>query len=151
RRPGTPPLPGGNRLTGFPPTLTVTITTTVAPYYTVQANDTWSSIAQTVYGDTAAAGPLQAALNNPALTAGVQLTVPASLTYKPVVAPTNGAALSTTETQTTNYSLNAAALTNPGAGWVGAMSLGSSPPPTPIWNTQIQFDDNGNGISAWIQ
>src|ERR1041385_7345106 len=43
---GNPPLIAGNRLTGFPPSLTVTTTTTVAPYYTVQANDTWTSIAQ---------------------------------------------------------------------------------------------------------
>ncbi len=52
----------------------------VGPYYAVQAGDTWSSIAQVVYGTAAAASALQTASGNPALTTGLQLTVPASLT-----------------------------------------------------------------------
>ncbi len=110
----------------------------------------WSSIAQTVYGDSAAGGPLQTALGNPTLTVGLRLTVPSSLTYSPVSAPANSAALSTTDIQTTNYSLNAAALTNPGAGWVGpTLPLESSTGPAS--NPLIQFDQNGNGIAVWIQ
>jgi len=49
--------------------------------YTVQAGDTWASIAEALYGTSAAAGELQSALGNPALTVGDQLAgLPASLT-----------------------------------------------------------------------
>ena len=147
---GNPPLTANNRLTGFPATITVVTTTTVAPYYTVLASDTWSSIAQVVYGDSAAAGPLQAALGNPTLAVGVRLTVPSSLSFTPVTAPSNGAVLSTTDTQTTNYSLNSAALTNPGGGaWVGVSSLESST--AYASSPRIKFDQNGNGIAVWVQ
>ncbi|HXH11960.1 MAG TPA: RHS repeat domain-containing protein, partial [Alphaproteobacteria bacterium] len=75
-----PPLTAGNRLTNLPGSLTdtVTTTTTVAPYYTVQASDTWASITQTVYGtsDANAVSTLQSSLGNPTLTTGLRLTVP---------------------------------------------------------------------------
>ena len=45
-----------------------------APYYTVQAGDTWASIGLALYGSSAVASQLQSALANPALTAGAQLT-----------------------------------------------------------------------------
>jgi YD repeat-containing protein len=51
------------------------------PYYTVLATDTWSSIAQTVYGAAVAGSALQAAMGNPALVAGLRLNVPSSLSY----------------------------------------------------------------------
>jgi YD repeat-containing protein len=69
----------------MPTTLTVpnTVTNTVAPYYTVKANDTWTSIATAVYGtaDPAVVSALQAATGNPALTVGAHITMPQSLTY----------------------------------------------------------------------
>ena len=52
-----------------------------APYYNVQSGDTWSSIAQTLYGSSTAAAQLQTALGNPTLTAGLHLTgMPSTLT-----------------------------------------------------------------------
>ncbi|OGI66036.1 MAG: hypothetical protein A2W18_10520, partial [Candidatus Muproteobacteria bacterium RBG_16_60_9] len=65
--------------------------------YTIQAGDTWASIAATLYGTSNVADELQAALGNPTLTVGNNLTnLPASLTD--------------TVTTTTNYNLNAGAL-----------------------------------------
>jgi YD repeat-containing protein len=75
---GNPSLVAGNRLTGFPNPLTYTVTQTVTvpPYYTIPSGATWQSIANAVYGQntSAAANALQAALGNPALTAGNRLT-----------------------------------------------------------------------------
>jgi len=42
--------------------------------YTVQSGDTWASIAQQLYGTSAVAGALQAAVGNPALTPSTTLT-----------------------------------------------------------------------------
>ena len=84
---GNPVLTPGEKLTNLPSSLsyTTSATATVSSYYTVQAGDTWSSIASAVYGtsDANAAAALQAALGNPTLTVGTQLTVPANLTYTP--------------------------------------------------------------------
>ena len=81
---GNPALTAGNQLTALPSTLSVT--TSVPAYYTVQAGNTWATITQTVYGtsDANALAALQAALGNPTLTTGLRLTVPSSLTYTPV-------------------------------------------------------------------
>ena len=80
-------LTPGEKLTNLPQSLayTTNATATVTSYYTVQASDTWSSIAFAVYGtsDPNAAAALQTALGNPVLTAGTQLAVPANLTYTP--------------------------------------------------------------------
>ncbi|MFC4312678.1 DUF6531 domain-containing protein [Steroidobacter flavus] len=82
---GNPPLTAGEHLTDPPQTLTVTTTTTVivAPYYTVQAGDTWAEITQTVYGtnDAQAVAALRAALGDPSLTTGTRLTVPQTLMF----------------------------------------------------------------------
>ncbi|MBI3898836.1 MAG: LysM peptidoglycan-binding domain-containing protein [Gammaproteobacteria bacterium] len=78
---GNPPLTAGNRLTNLPATLN---TGTTAAYYTVQAGDTWASIAQTVYGDARAASALQTAMGG-TLTVSRQLTVPTSLSYTQTV------------------------------------------------------------------
>jgi YD repeat-containing protein len=75
---GNPALTAGNRLTGLPSSLSVTITQTITvpAYYTIPSGATWQSIANAVYGanTSAAANALQAALGNPALTAGSRLT-----------------------------------------------------------------------------
>jgi len=76
---GNPVLTAGSRLAALQGSLTNTVT--VAPYYTVQSGDTFSSIAEVVYGTASAGSALQAALGNPALTVGTRLTVPASLDY----------------------------------------------------------------------
>jgi len=61
-------------------TETVTETVTLPPYYLVQVGDTWSSIAQTLYGDVRAASLLQQTLGNPSLVAGAHLVgFPATL------------------------------------------------------------------------
>jgi YD repeat-containing protein len=51
------------------------------PYYTVVTGDTWAGIATKVYGDPEAANALQAAMSNPALTTGLKLTVPGTITF----------------------------------------------------------------------
>ena len=74
---GNPVLAAGEVLT-VPSTGLVS----VAPSYTVQAGDTWASIANVLYGssDPDAAAALQAALGNPTLTAGEQLSgIPTNL------------------------------------------------------------------------
>src|SRR6266581_2239668 len=65
----------------LPRSLTDTVVTTfsVAPYYLVQAGDTWASISQALYGTSAFASQLQAFYGNVALAAGMHLTnVPGS-------------------------------------------------------------------------
>ncbi len=105
------PLPAvGVHLAGFPATLTVTSNITVAPYYTVQTGNTWTSITQTVYGtsNANAVSALQTALGNPPLTVGAHLTMPQTLTYNvtsTTSASANNAVLSTTETQTTTVTV----------------------------------------------
>src|SRR5215467_4462937 len=114
---GNPALTQGTRLT-VPQTLnynttasssansavlSTTTTTTVAPYYTVGASDSWTSVTQTVYGtsNAAAVAALQAALGNPALTQGTRLTVPQTLNYNTTAtSSSNSAVLSTTITTT---------------------------------------------------
>ena len=88
---GDPPLTVGTQLRNFPATLNYisTVYVTVPPYYTVQASDTWSSIAQTLYGTSAVATQLENALGNPTLTVGEQLTgLPTSLSYTATVTST---------------------------------------------------------------
>src|SRR5882672_66536 len=70
-------------------TITTTTAVTVAPYYTVQTGDSWSIIAQAVYGDAQAGSALQAALGGAASpTVGAHLTVPQTLAYNKSVSPT---------------------------------------------------------------
>lgn len=79
---GFPPLIEGSELTGFPETLTLTTTTTetVPPFYRVLETDTPQSIATLLYGSADAANDMLAALGNPTLTAGTELTgFPATL------------------------------------------------------------------------
>lgn len=75
---GNPPLTAGTQLTDLPPTLGVSQTTTVPPYYTVQAGDTWTSITQAIYGtsDPFVVEELQELLDDAPLVAGTRLTVP---------------------------------------------------------------------------
>ena len=87
------------------------------PYYTVQAGDTWASIAQKIYGTSAVASELQAALGSPALTAGAALVgLPADLTYTTTASGAaglnNSPGLTPTQTQTQSNSaaLNSADL-----------------------------------------
>jgi len=131
---GNPTLTTGLVLVNLPSSINVTSTVVVSvpPYYTVVAADSWATIAQKVYGttDPAAASALQTALGNPALTAGVHLTVPASLSYtltvgdqattltyttssgtsSPVTASANTNALTTTSTSNQTYNVNSGAL-----------------------------------------
>jgi YD repeat-containing protein len=77
---GNPTLTTGLRLTNLPATLNYT----VAPYYSVPAGATWTSITQALYGTNSAtaASVLQSQQGNPTLTTGLRLTnLPASLTY----------------------------------------------------------------------
>jgi len=87
---GNPVLTAGAVLTGFPDVLTDTVTTTVSvpPYYTVKTGDTFTSIAEAIYGTRDVADELQVALGNPRLSAGVELTnFPSILTNTFTVAP----------------------------------------------------------------
>src|SRR6266581_4475733 len=69
-------LAAGTRLEQPPASLGITnaVNLTVAPHYTVQAGDTWQSIALAVYGDARAADNLRAAMGAPALVAGTRLS-----------------------------------------------------------------------------
>lgn len=80
---GSPTLSTGLHLTPVPATLTVQTVVTVPAYYLVQSGDTWTSITQAVYNtnNANAVAALQSALNSPALTPGLHLSVPATLTY----------------------------------------------------------------------
>ncbi|SFH04549.1 YD repeat-containing protein, partial [Duganella sp. CF458] len=76
-------------LQGLPATLhyTTTVAITVAPHYTVQAGDTWASIALALYGasDAEAAAALKSAMGSPELAAGTVLQpFPAKLDYAKV-------------------------------------------------------------------
>lgn len=77
---GNPTLTTGAQLTNLPPTLSVSITqsTTVPAYYTVQPTDTWTSITEAVYGttDPFVVAELQELLDNPPLLPGMHLEVP---------------------------------------------------------------------------
>jgi YD repeat-containing protein len=77
---GNPTLATGAQLTNLPPTLSVSITqsTTVPAYYTVQPTDTWTSITEAVYGttDPFVVAELQELLDNPPLLPGMHLQVP---------------------------------------------------------------------------
>ena len=73
---GNPGLLSGTQLTGFPASITLGISTSGAPYYTVLPGATWQSIAAELYGiDSAEAGEaLRVAVGDPSLAAGTQLT-----------------------------------------------------------------------------
>lgn len=146
---GAPPA-AGSILSGLPATLSVT--TTVPAYYTVRATDTWSHIAQTVYGvtDVNAIAQLRTLLGNPTLTAGLQLVVPSTYNYVTsgsYSAPLNWALVNTTTT--TYHTLDTSLLTTPLDSWSPQQLLeydnadASSP--------SIAFDANSNGIAVWAQ
>jgi YD repeat-containing protein len=82
---GNPPLTEGYRLINLPVTLTVNTTApaTVPPYYVVQAGDSWTSIAQAVYGTTSERieETLRRVTGDPILAAGLHLSMPATLYY----------------------------------------------------------------------
>ena len=81
---GNPPLNAGERLSNLPASLSylANLNAAAQPFYTVQADDTWASIAQTLYGTAAVVSELQTALGDPSLSAGEQLTnLPLSLAY----------------------------------------------------------------------
>ncbi len=143
-------LTPGTFLSGLPAMLNVV--TTVPAYYTVQATDTWSHIAQTVYGtnDVNAIAQLQSLLGNPTLTAGLELVVPASIEYiesDSFSAPLNWALVNTTTTS--YYQLNQAALTIPLSDWSIPQLLESDS--TEVSSPRVAFDADGNGIAVWAQ
>lgn len=143
-------LVAGTILSGLPATLSVT--TTVPGYYTVLATDTWSHIAQTVYGvtDTNAIAQLQTLLGNPTLTAGLQLVVPTSynfVTSDSYSAPLDWDLVNTTAT--TYHSLNSAELTIPLSNWSAAQLLQTDY--TAATSPRVAFDASGNGIAVWAQ
>ncbi len=78
---GNPSIAAGQRLYSIPATLSVT--TTVPYYYTVQSGNSWSGITQSIYGttDANAITALQTALGTSTLTVGARLTVPMTLSY----------------------------------------------------------------------
>jgi nucleoid-associated protein YgaU len=83
---GSPALSTGVRLTGLPVSLSATIT--LPPCYTVNAGDTWASIATALYGTADVATQLQSALGSPALSTGARLTgLPSSLSATITLAP----------------------------------------------------------------
>ncbi|MES1263920.1 MAG: hypothetical protein ABUL69_06155, partial [Peristeroidobacter soli] len=126
---GNPALTAGTKLRNLPATLVDTYDAPVSPYYRVNAGDTWASITMAVYGtdNAGAIAALQSATGNPTLTANLQLTVPATISYLSspgaVVARTD--LLSTVETQYLPYTLNTSLLTTPpgGWGWAGPVLL----------------------------
>ena len=73
----------GMRISGMASSLVHTLNTVVPAYYSVQAGDTWAAITQEVYGtsDPAAVSALRSRLGDPALTAGLHLTMPPGFTY----------------------------------------------------------------------
>ena len=104
-------LSAGEQLSGIPTSLFYEPTTTVSvqPYYTVQAGDSWASIAQQLYGTSAVASELQAALGSPALTSGTVLVgLPTDLTYTTTASGAKGLnnspSLTPTQTQTQSNS-----------------------------------------------
>ncbi len=143
-------LTAGMILSGLPAMLDVT--TTVPAYYTVQATDTWSHIAQTVYGtnDVNAIAQLRSLLGNPTLAAGVELVVPASIGYiesDSFSAPLNWALVNTTTTS--YYQLNQAALTIPLSDWSTPQLLESDN--ADAISARVAFDADGDGIAVWAQ
>jgi len=136
---GNPTLVDGLRLLNLPAALSVTTTTStsVTPYYTVAAGNTWASITQAVYGTSHANAvqALQNAMQNVSLTPGLHLMVPLNLSYavpgagartttlsyslptggsSSQAANANAGALTSTESQTISnaYGLNNGAMTS---------------------------------------
>ena len=171
----SPTLSTGLELSGLPATLsyTTTVTTNLPSYYTVASSDTWATIAQTLYGTSAAASALQSALGSPTLSAGLQLTgLPTTLNYTTPAsgsASINNSVLSTTNTVTTPYTvslnssvestvqpvtsdnlapLDAGALTTSAISQTGsALNTGGTTLSAPT----VVTDAAGNMTSAWIQ
>lgn len=143
-------LTPGSILTGLPATLSVT--TTVPAFYTVRATDTWSHIAQTVYGvtDVNAIAQLRAILGNPTLASGLQLVVPSSYGYVTsgsYSAPLNWALVNTTTTRYLN--LVTSALTTPLDSWSAQELMENNGAQASI--SRVAFDANSNGIAVWAQ
>ncbi|MBM0107352.1 LysM peptidoglycan-binding domain-containing protein [Steroidobacter sp. S1-65] len=143
-------LSEGMILSGFPDTLTVTVT--VPGFYTVLATDTWAHVAATVYGvtDVAAINQLRAALGNPTLAAGLQLVVPSSFTYITSAnfsAPLDWSRVNTTATE--YYSLDSSLLTVPLNDWSAEQALETSN--QPATQPRVAFDAQDNGIVVWAQ
>ncbi|MFM2450787.1 MAG: hypothetical protein RIS44_3237, partial [Pseudomonadota bacterium] len=130
----------------------LTSTQATSPYYAVPAGASWESVVGAVYGvmgvgAVEAGAALQAELGNPALTAGVQLTVPANLNYQ-VQRTVNDAALSDIP-QTTSLpnGLINTVLTQPGWGAAvlnESLSTAASAP-------QVVYAASGNGLAVWVQ
>ena len=79
---GDTPLAAGEQLSRLPTDLNYTpsIPITLPSTYIVQAGDTWTTIAEALYGTWEVADELQSALGNPTLTAGATLAnLPTSL------------------------------------------------------------------------
>lgn len=143
-------LSEGMILSGFPATLSVT--TTTPAYYTVLATDTWSHIAQRVYGvtDVAAITQLRTLLGNPTLTTGMQLVVPTTFQYTTSAnyrAPLDWARVNTITT--TYHQLDLGPLTVPLQDWSQADVLETRN--DNAGSPRIAFDVHGNGIAVWAQ
>ncbi len=85
---GNASLQAGQHLTQLPINLTYSTgaVVSVPPFYQVQADDSWSSIALALYGNALAADELQAAMGNPSLSSGVKLqNLPAQLHFTQTV------------------------------------------------------------------
>ena len=146
---GSAPTPG-TILNGLPATLSVT--TSIPAYYTVLATDTWSHVAQTVYGvtDVNAIAELRDLLGNPTLAAGVQLVVPLTfdyLTSAQYSAPLDWSRVNTTTT--TYHTLDASALTVALDSWTSAEVLEYEF--TDALQPSVAFDANSNGLAVWAQ
>lgn len=144
-------LTEGMVLTGFPATLTVTVT--VPGFYTVLATDTWAHVASTVYGvtDAAAIAALRTALGNPTLSAGLQLVVPSSFQYLTSAnfsAPLDWSRVNTTATE--YYQLDASMLTVPLADWSAPQKLETNDDDAAT-GPRVMFDAQGNGMAVWSQ
>jgi YD repeat-containing protein len=88
---GNPSLTAGTKLTGWPSSLSVTVSTYIGPFYTIQSGDTWQSIANNLYhvNSADAGNALQNAMGNPALIAGNRLmNPPTTLTVVSIVTVT---------------------------------------------------------------
>ncbi len=143
-------LSEGMILSGFPATLTVTVS--VPAFYTVLSTDTWAHVANTVYGvtDAAAIAQLRAALGNPTLAAGLQLVVPSSFGYITSAnfsAPVDWSRVNTTATE--YYPIDSSLLTVPLNDWSAAQALENSN--DVARHPRVAFDEAGNGIVVWAQ
>lgn len=104
-----------------------------AAAYTVQAGDTWETIAGRVYGNTQAGSALRSQMGAPALTVGVVLNLPLTLTYTAIGVTVNALPGS---------------LTTVPSGW-GAEELRENSDLDLPGGPVTRYNTRGDGVSYW--